>query len=789
MSGVKYVGAPVPRREDDRLLRGRGAFADDVDLTGQLWMRIVRAPVAHARIAGVDAEAARSAPGVRFVLTGPDVAALGLVPLEEIGYHEVFENLEDFSHPVLAQERVLYVGQPVAAVFADDPYLAEDAADLVSVDYEPLPAVLDPIEALAPGAPELHPGRGNEGARFHRVYGEPDAAFATAAHRVAIEVRTGRHAGVPIETRACIAEHEAAHDRLSIWGPIHVHDNQRLIAHVLRMPVTSIHIRHVDVGGNFGVKGGIFPEYVLVAYAARRLGRPIKWVEDRAEHLVANSHAREQIHRLEGAFDGEGQILALRDEIWHNKGAYFRQAAPLITDITVGTVCGPYRIPAYDGLIHAVLTNKTPNGAYRAPGRYEGTFARERLFDAAAAQLGLDPVEIRRRNLLTAGDLPWEPGLEMVGEAFRFDSGDVREHVDKALTEADLESWRREAQELRAQGRLVGVGVGVLMDKAGLGLYETGAVEVDPCGRVRVLTGGSSVGQGIETILAQIVADELTICPDDIDVVYGDTDLVPDGVGSWSSRSTVIAGGAALNAARKTREKALRLAAEMLEAAQEDLQLEDGRVSVRGSADKGMTLAQIAAAWDGWSARLAGDEPGLGGKDVYLEDHMNYPYGVTAVQIEVDPRTGGHVLRRFFTSCEAGRAINPQTTEGQIIGAAAQGIGGALFEEFTYDEDGQPLSTSFMDYLLPTAAEVPTVELFISEDAPTPDNPLKAKGIGEAGLIAVGAAVASAVDDALGRPGGVTKLPLTPQALLELVDAAAVVRPASSPNSSATHQS
>jgi len=786
VSGGKYVGARVLRREDDRLLRGRGAFVDDIDLSGQLWMHVVRAAVPHARIAGVHVDEARSAPGVRLVLTGFDVAELGLIPLEQIGYHELFEDLEAFSHPVLARERVLYVGQPVAAVFADDPYLAEDAGDLVLVDYEPLPVVLDPVEALAPGAPELHPGRGNEGARFHRIYGDPDAAFATAAHRVAIEARTGRHSGVPIETRGCIADHETAHDRLSIWGPIHVHDNQRLIAQVLGMPVSSIHIRHVDVGGNFGVKGGLFPEYVLVAHAARRLGRPVKWIEDRAEHLVANSHAREQVHRLEGAFDDAGRILALRDEIWHSKGAYFRQAAPLITDITVGMVCGPYRIPAYDGLIHAVLTNKTPNGAYRAPGRYECTFARERLIDAAAAQLGLDPVELRRRNLLTADDLPWAPQVEMVGEAFVFDSGDVREHVDKALTAADLESWRREAQELRTQGRLVGVGVGVLMDKAGLGLYETGAVEVDRSGRVRVLTGGSSVGQGIETVLAQIVADELTVSPELIDVLYSDTDLVPDGVGSWSSRSTVIAGGAALNAARRTREKALRLAAEMLEAAQEDLVLQEGRVSLHGAPDTGLTLAEIAAAWDGWSARLAGDEPGLGGKDVYLEDHMNYPYGVTAVQIEIDPRTGGHVLRRFFTSCEAGRAINPLTTEGQIIGAAAQGIGGALFEEFAYDDDGQPLSTSFVDYLIPTAAEVPAIELFISEDAPTPDNPLSAKGIGEAGLIGVGAAVASAVDDALGRPGGVTRLPLTPQALLELVDAAAAAAPATATDIGAT---
>jgi len=765
----RYVGARVPRLEDDRLLRGNGAFADDVDLHGQVWVRIVRAVVAHARVLGVDADAARRHPGVRLVLTGSDVAHLGLVPLEQIGYHEQFEGLDDYGHPVLASGKVNYVGQPVAAVLADDPYVAEDAADLVIVDYDPLPVVLDPREALEPGAPSLLPGRSNQGASFVREYGEVDAAFTAAAHVISTEARVGRHSGVPMETRACIADYEPGHDTISLRGPVHAHDNQIIIAQMLGMPLSSVRMRHCDLGGSFGPRGGVFPEYVLVAYAARLLQRPVKWVEDRAEHLVAMSHAREQIHRIEGAFDAEGTLLALRDEIWHNKGGYFRQAAPLVSDITVGMVPGPYRVPAYRGICRAVITNKTPLGAYRAPGRYEGTFARERLLDLAADEIGISPLEIRRRNLLTRTDLPWEPGLEMVGEQFRFDSGDILEHVDRALAETNFQAWEEEAAQLRAEGRLVGTGLAVLMDKAGLGLYETGAVEVDGTGRVRVLTGGSSVGQGIETVLAQVVADVLTIRPQDIHVVHGDTDLVPDGVGSWSSRSTVLAGGAAMNAALKTVEKAKRIAAQLMEVAPDDLQLSDGHVSVVGAPERSMSLAAIAAAWDRWAARLAGDEPGLGAQDVYFEHHMNYPYGVTAVQIELDPQTGGHTLRRFFTSCEAGRAINPTTTEGQVIGAAAQGIGGALFEEFTYDKDGQPQATSFIDYLLPTATEVPEIELWISEDAPTPDNPLGAKGIGEVGLIAVGAAVAAGVDNAIGRAGAVCEVPLSPQRLRALV--------------------
>ncbi|MER5438440.1 xanthine dehydrogenase family protein molybdopterin-binding subunit [Streptomyces sp. NPDC002790] len=765
-----HVGARTPRREDVRLLRGRGAFVDDVDLAGQLWMRVVRASVAHARITSVDASAARGLPGVRAVLTGEDVRALGRVPLEEAGYHELFPRLDDYGHPVLADDRVLYVGQPVAAVIAEDPYVAEDAAELVEVDYAELPVVLDPVEAAA-GGTVLHEA-GNEPASFVKEYGDTERAFAEAAHVVRGEFKVGRHSGVPMETRGCVVEPVPGRDQLWVWGTVHVHDCRRILARMLGMPLTSVRMRHTDIGGNFGVRGGTFPEYVLVAHAARLFGRPVKWIEDRVEHMVSIAHAREQVHRIEGAFDADGRLLGLRDEIWHNHGAFLRQVEPLVSDITAGMVVGPYRVPAYRAELHAVTTNKTPLSAYRAPGRYEGTFARERLFDLPARDIGIDPVELRLRNVLTTSDLPWQPGFEIVFEPYRFDSGDVLDHLRKALDAADYEAWREDAHRLREEGRLVGNGIGVLMDKAGLGLYETADVEVDGTGRVRVLTGASSVGQGVETVLAQIVADELGVAPRDIDVMHGDTDLVPDGVGSWSSRSTVLAGGAARAAAQKVLDKALRVAATLLEVDGADLRAADGGVEVAGKPELRLTLAEVAERWDTWSARLAGDEPGLRASAVYVDEHMNYPYGVTLVQLEIDPTTGGHTIRRFFTSTEAGRMINPLTTEGQIIGAAAQGIGGALFEEFQYDEQGQPLATSFMDYLLPGAGEVPPVQFFVTEDAPTPDNPLGAKGLGEVGMIAVGAAVAGAVDDALGGELRVRRIPVHPQDLFELSRAA-----------------
>lgn len=764
------MGSSTPRREDRRLVRGEGAFVGNVNAPNQLWMRIVRATVAHATIERVDVRDAERMPGVALVLTGRDVAALGTVPLRDVGYHLIFPDIEEYGQPVLASAKVHYVGQPVVAVFADSPYRAEDAAEKVLVDYAECPPVLDPVEA-AKDDTLLH-AQGNVPATFVKEYGDVDRVFAGAPHVIRSEFRIGRQSGVPMEMRGCLVQPVRGHDELEFWGVVHAHNSRRVLAAALQMPLSSIHMRHTDFGGNFGVRGGVFPEYVAAAVAARRLRRPVKWLEDRIEHLVSISHAREQVHRIEGAFDGEGTLLGLRDEIWHNHGAFLRQTEPLISDITAGMVAGPYRVPAYSATVHAVTTNKTPLSAYRAPGRFEATFARERLLDIAAQELGIDPVDIRLRNVLTKVDLPWEPGMDISFEAYRFDSGDVRDHVEKALAAADFESWRNEAAELRAAGRLVGNGMGVLMDKAGLGLYETAVVDVDPSGRVRVLTGASSVGQGIETVIAQVVADELGNEPEEIDVLHGDTDQLPDGVGSWSSRSTVLAGGAARDAARGVIEKALRVVASLWGVSTDELRFDAGRVCAVQEPARSLGLPEIARLWDAPTSRRAGDEPGLRASGLYRDEHMNYPYGITFIQIEIDPTTGGHEIRRLFTSAEAGRVINPMTTRGQIIGAAAQGIGGALFEEFQYDGAGQPLATSFMDYLLPDAQVVPQVDVFVTEDAPTPDNPFGAKGMGEVGLIALGAAVAGAIEDALGNRVRVSRVPVHPQDIYELAASA-----------------
>ncbi len=756
-----FVGASPLRLEDRRLLRGVGRFLDDVDLSGQLHMLVVRSEVAHATFEVTGAERAMAAPGVRGIYTAADLPEVPVIPLRlDFGV-----DLDDFLQPVLATDRVRYVGEPVAVVVADDRYLAEDASALLQIEYESLPVVVDPIAALDPTAPHLWEHHGNEVVELHKTFGDVDGAFANAASVVDAELRIGRHTGVPLETRGLVAAWDSGRGEITIWGAALVtHYHRRVVSRLLGIPIQRIHMRNTDAGGNFGVRGDFFPEDFLVPWLSRKHNRPIKWVEDRNEHLVSTNHAREQIHRIEMAFDDDNRLLALRDEIWHNKGAYIRPTGIVVSEISIGMIPWPYRVPAYDGKIHVVTTNKTPAGPYRAPGRYENTFAREQLLNIAAQRLGVDPVEIRRANLLGEDELPYRPDLSMGGEAFVLNSGRFGKLLDDAEKAAKFDDWRREAEELREDGRRVGTGIAYFMDKSGLGGYETAAVEVDPSGDIRLLIGGASSGQGIETVMAQIAADVLTVPLSRIDVYHGDTDLISDGVGSWSSRSTVIGGSAVLKASEVTRGLALEVGAELLEADVRDLVLEEGVVHVRGSDRPGVSLGEIAASFSELSAHRSGGRSSLGADEIYEDPMMNYPYGVAMCQLEVDEETGGVDVLRYFVAYEVGKAINPMLLDGQIVGGVTQGLGGALFEELHYDEDGQPKSTSFLDYVMPGATEVPPlVESLITEDAPTPTNPLGAKGAGESGIMAVGAAVAGAVSDAFGCPEQVTTLPLTPE--------------------------
>lgn len=762
---MSVVGQRVGRIEDRRLLRGLGHFVDDVNRTGQLWMRVLRASVAHARIKEIDARAARALRGVEVVLTGADLERVPHIPVRTATEHR----LDEFLQPVLARDRVRYVGEPVAVVLAEDPYLAEDAAELIKVEYEALPVALDARAAVEDEAPQLRDEVGNEAATLSMGYGDVEGAFRGAAQVIEADVKIGRHSAVPLETRGLVAEYDRGSGHLTIWGSTKVpHFNRRVLSQLMDMPLSSISTKKSDAGGGFGVRGEFYPEDFLVPYLARETGRPVKWIEDRQENLVATNHSREQTHRLQAAFDEEGRLLALRDEVWHDNGAYIRTHGVIVADLTLAMLPGPYRVPAYEGTAHVALTNKTPCGTFRGPGRFESTFAREHLLDVAAAQLGVSRLELRRINLLDPSEIPHERQLSTLSTDVVLDAGDYPRLLEKALDHSGFADWEKEAQRLREEGRLVGTGVGYFLEKSGLGPYEEAAVEVDPTGSVRVLTGGASVGQGIETVLAQIAADRLQVPLEDIEVIHTDTDLLPDGVGSWASRSTVVGGSAVMLAAEATAEKALRVAAELLEASVDDLRLGPSRVEVAGSADKHLSLGEIAEACDPQQSAVMGEEPGLGARRTFSVEHMTYPYGVHLAQVEVDPETGGVEIMRYFVGYEVGRAVNPTLVEGQLIGGAAQGIGGTLLEEFSYDASGQPLASTFIDYLEPTAAEVPRVGTLICEDAPSPDNPLGVKGAGEGGVVGCGAAIAGAIEDALGMQGRISTLPITPERVRSL---------------------
>ncbi len=760
------IGTNLPRKEDPRLLRGQGRFGADFARPAQLWARVVRSPVAHGRLRAVGTGRAVRAGGVVTVVTAASLPAGLAIPVR---LQVQDTDLRRYLQPVLATGSVRYVGEPVAVVVAGDPYAAEDAAELVDLDIEELPAVLDAAAAAAPDAPALFPG-GNVAADFTLGFGDVAGAFARADHVVEIEVEIGRHGAVPLEPRALLADVDPANGALSIFGMTKVPVfNRDLLGSLLGMDETQIHVHAVDAGGGFGARGEFYPEDFLVPWLARTLRRPVMWVEDRAEHLVAVNHSRQQAHRIAGAFDAGGRILGLRDDIVHDNGAYCRTHGIIVPELTVAMLPGPYRLPAYRGRIQVVLTSKTPCGTYRAPGRFEGSAAREQLLDVAAGELKISRNEIRSRNLLHPGELPCQRSMSTLGTDVVLDAGDYPALLAAAQAEADRLGYPAEVEQGRRAGRRRGLGVAAFLEKSGLGPQETADVMVSRSGAVHVFSGGTSLGQGIETVLAQIAADALGVHPDQVSVVNGDTERQPFGGGSWASRSTVVAGSAVHAAAGAVRDRAAEVAARMLEAAPGDLVSENGRISVRGDPGAAVTLAEVAQATAPASRYLQPGEPaGLSARRRFEVTHMTYPYGVHIAVVDVDPGTGAVQVLRYLVAYEVGRAINPALVAGQLRGGAAQGIGGALLEEFCYDENGQPQSATFMDYRMPTAAEVPPIDVLITQDSPAPGNPLGVRGAGEGGVSAAGAVLASAVRDALGLAGSVGRLPLTPARVQEL---------------------
>ncbi|MGH7353006.1 MAG: xanthine dehydrogenase family protein molybdopterin-binding subunit [Candidatus Rokuibacteriota bacterium] len=763
------IGRSVRRSEDRRLLTGRGKYAADFRLPGMLHGAVLRSPHAHARLGAIRAKAALALPGVVAVVTAGDLGDVGRIPVR-LGPRP---SLVACLQPPLGRDKVRYVGEPVAFVVAESRYLAEDALDAIDVDYDPLPAIADARRAVEGNAPVVHEViHGNVVATLDTQKGDAVAALAAAHVRVRERFAVQRHTGVPLETRGLTAAFDPGTGLLRLWGVAKVpHFNRRVLADLLPYPEHLIQFTELEVGGGFGVRGEFYPEDFLVPWSAMRLGRPVQWIEDRLEHLMATNHSRQQYHEVEIGFDRDGRIVALVDRFTTDMGAYIRTHGVVVPELTAALLPGPYRIPNYLAEIRCVLTNKTPTGTYRGPGRFEGTFVRERLMDIAARRLGVDPIELRRRNFITPAEMPYEVGGASLNQRTVYDCGDYASALDHTLAALDYESARCEQAEARRRGRHVGVGVACLVEKAGLGPWEYARVEVDATGHVVLYSGVAAVGQGIATTLAQVAADELNVAPESITVVHGDSARVPFGVGGFASRGASVALPAAQEAARKVRDKILRVASGLLEAAADDLVLRDGAVHVRGVPDRKVTFRELArAAVPG----PPGMEPGLYASHFFEAPKMTYPYGSHAAMVEVDAETGAVKILRYAIGYDIGRAVNPMIVDGQMVGALAQGIGGALLEELVYDEQGQLLTSTFMDYLLPTVMEMPeSIAVRILEETPTPLNPLGVKGAGEGGSSGCGGAIANAVADALAPLGvSITALPLSPDRLSALLRAA-----------------
>lgn len=750
---MSAIGRSIRRIEDRALLTGNGRFAADLNREHQLHMRVVRSPVAFGRLVEVDTSDAADVPGVEAIWTAADIAELPQIDFRMTK----ITGMEPYRQWCLAKDYVRYVGEPVAVVFANSPYAAEDAAELVFCDIDEVDAHLEATAEPVAFMPETMPGLLTEPAVLHKSCGDLDAAFAEAAQVVELELKVGRHTGVPLETRGALAVHDDTTDTVTMYGAAKVpHYNRGAIAAMLGLAIDRVHLSEGHVGGGFGIRGELYPEDVLACYAARRLGRPVKWIEDRKEHLMAANHSRDQVYRMRAAIAADGFLLGLDVTFITDQGAYVRTHGATVSDLSAALLPGPYVIPAYRVAGHIRLTNKTPAGTYRAPGRYESTFARERLMDAIAARVGIDRLEVRRRNLIPESRIPFDRGMDTLGTGVVYDSGRYHDLLARLEAHVGWEELAASVAERRAAGEMVGLGLGYFIEKSGLGPEDMVRMRVAPDGGIRVITGAASVGQGIETAMAQICSDSLGVNMARIEIVHGQTSLIEKGMGAFASRVTVMTGSAIKIASEALIEAALEIGAKLFQVDRASVAYDAGQVRVVGSG-RAMSLAQLASAW--------AEQGGLAAEGAFRSDHMTYPYGIHLAQVRIDPGTCDVLVERYTVAYDIGRAINPMLVEGQIVGAVAQGLGGALYENFEYDEAGQPLATSFADYLMPTALEVPEVFTLVREDAPSPINPLGVKGAGEGGITAVGAAIASAVDDAAGRPGMVTRLPITPDRL------------------------
>ena len=771
--GAKMFGARVARLEDPRLLTGRGNFTDDFHLPGMLEAAFVRSPHSHAKINGIDTAAALAHPGVVAVFTAADLPEY----LRDMTVPFQVPNpaiSQPFQQRLLEDREVRFAGEPIALVVADTRYTAEDAATLVEIDFDILSGASDCKTALEDGAPLCHAASpNNEGAKFTVGYGDVEAAFAGAhlTHREEYWIHRG--GGFAIENRAVVAEYDELGDMLTIWSatqsPFLVKQN---VVDMLGWESDKVRVIAPDVGGGFGPKTIYYVEEALIPLVAKQLGRPVKWIEDRRENFLATNMERDQYWDMEIATDAEGKLLGVRGRMIHETGAYMPWGI-ISPYISATTLPGPYILPTYELETRVALTNKVAVTPVRGAGRPQAVFAMERLMDRAADKLGIDRVEIRRRNLIPADQMPYALGLIFRdGKPMTYDSGDYPKCQVEALQIADYDGFRERQSTARAEGRHIGIGIANYVEGTGLGPFEGATVRVQPSGRICIYTGGGDSGQGHWTTLAQVCADKFGVGIEEIDVQKGDTGKIANGVGTFASRIAVNAGSSVHLAATEVREKAIKVAAHMLEAAEEDLDIEDGRVVVKGS-DLSVGLADIARAVQGIPgfSLPGGVEPGLEATHYFSPSQSCYCNGTAVVEVEVDPGTGLVEILNYSMAHDSGTLINPFVVDGQVQGAVAQGVGNALLEWMIYDDNANPVSANFAEYLLPSAPETPNVSV-VHVESPSPINPLGVKGAGEGGTIPAPAAIVAAIEDAL-SPWNVSiaGAPVTPSMIVEKVRA------------------
>jgi len=749
-----FIGSPMERREDLRFLRGRGTYVDDLCPAGLLHAVILRSSVAHGRIVSIDTSAAAKVPGVRSVITakdmpgGPPIVPMRLQPLPEF---------KPFEQPVVAHDKVRYVGEPIAVVLADSVAIGEDALEKIALEIEALAAVTSRTTAALGDSLLFEQTGSNRSLVFEARKGDADTAFRDAPYTRRETFRVGRHYGLTMEPRGVMAEWDAATGKLTVSGAAKVpFFNRRILAAQIGLPVDAIDMIENDVGGGYGARGEFYPEDFLIPFAARLTNRPVKWIEDRRENLMAMNHARECEAEIEIACTRDGTILALRGEAHTDMGAYMRTNGAVGARNVCQFMAGPYRIPHVRLDSHLWMTNKTPVGTYRGPGRFEGNFFIERMIEIAAADLGIDRVEFRRRNLVTNDEQPYPVATVQPTDARdEYDSGDYRVALDRCLKEIGWTEKAKLAGRL-IDGRYHGLAIGSFIEGGGAGPKESARFEVNADDTISLYMGTASVGQGVETVFAQIAADALEVPIDRIDHVYhGSTTYVSDGYGAYHSRSTVMGGSAVLDAAEKFLAAIRDAGAARLGCDKASVRLDDDKVT--GPDGRSFPLGELA---------------GLSVEGVFLNKRHTYSFGAHAAHVAVDAKLGQVEILEYVVVQDVGRAVNPLTLRGQVIGSLVQGLGGAMLEELQYDEQGQFLTGSLADYLLPTATDFPNLRCIITEDFPSPVNPLGVKGAGEGGIVGPGGVMANAVANALQSFGiAPNQLPLTPSYIWRLIEA------------------